>query len=299
MGKEQISEISKAVIPAAGFGTRFLPETKAMPKEMLPIVDKPIIQIVVEELVDAGVIDIIIVTGIHKRAIEDHFDRHPELEAVLERNGKLQLLNEIQRINSLANFIYIRQKGPIGNAVAIENALSAIGEEPFLVFWGDDFIKADPSRARQLIAAYQKYRAPILGAIRTDKEEDTWKYGFAKGPEVEGGIIEVKELIEKPGPNKAPSNLATVSGFLLTSQVAPYIKRAVREIQDREANYIDAISEMIKDGLKVYALELENAKYYDTGSKLGYVQAIIDLGMKHPEIGEDLKGYLRKSIEKL
>ncbi len=288
-------KVTKAIIPVAGYGTRFLPQTKAMPKEMLPIVDKPIIQIVVEELVDAGITDIILVTGWHKRAIEDHFDTHPELEALLERTGKKEMLEEIQRINSLANFIYVRQKGPLGNATPLYNAINVTNNEPFLVCWGDDFVVAKPSRAKQLIKAYEKYNSIVLGAIRTDKEEDTKKYGFAKGKEVEEGIIKVEEIVEKPGSKEyAPSNLATVSGFLLTADIFPYLEKVVNGITDREPNYIDAITMLMKEeGKAVYAVELENAKYYDTGSKLGYLQAVVEFGLKHKETGKEFQNYLK------
>lgn len=286
-------KITKAVIPAAGFGTRFLPQTKAMPKEMLPIVDKPIIQIVVEELVDAGITDIIVVTGWHKRALEDHFDNHPELEALLESSGKTEVLSEVRRINSLANFIYVRQKGPLGNATPLYNASKLTNGEPFLVFWGDDFVVAEPTRAKQLIAAYNKYNSVILGAIKTDKEEDTKKYGFAKGEEVGDGVIKIEKVVEKPGPGNAPSNLATVSGFLLTPEVVPYLEKAVKEVKGREPNYIDAITMMMEAGKgDAYAVELKNAQYYDTGSKIGYLKAVIDFGLKHPEIKDNLKDYI-------
>ena len=173
-----LKKIRKAIIPAAGFGTRFLPQTKAMPKEMLPIVDKPVIQIVVEELVEAGITEIIVVTGYHKRSIEDHFDHNFELEAELEKGGKLGKLEEIRKISNLANFYYLRQKGPKGNATPIWNAREIIGNEPFLVFWGDDFIKAEPSRAKQLISAYEKYGSIILGGIQAKDDEDYDRYGL-------------------------------------------------------------------------------------------------------------------------
>jgi len=176
-----MKKIRKAVVPVAGYGTRFLPVTKAMPKEMLPLVNKPVIQYIVEELVDAGITQIVLVTGWHKRAIEDHFDRHWELEAQLEKNNKKNELYEIRRISELADFIYVRQKEICGNGDAILAARSAVGDEPFLVFWGDDFITASPSRAKQLIAAYETYQSTILGAIRTEDPEDTKKFGFAKG----------------------------------------------------------------------------------------------------------------------
>ena len=290
-------KITKAVIPVAGYGTRFLPQTKAMPKEMLPIVDKPIIQIVVEELVDAGITDIILVTGWHKRSIEDHFDSHPELEALLERNNKLEMLEEIKRINSLANFTYVRQKGPMGNATPLWNASRLVKNEPFLVCWGDDFITASPSRAKQLIAAYEKYGGCILGAMRTDREEDTKKYGYAKGLEIAPGVIEVEQIVEKPGPGKAPSNLATVSGFLFTPAIVPYLDEVVHSVEGREVVYVDAVTRLIEEKKeKVYAVELEDATYFDTGSKLGYLEAVVEFGMNHHDIGAEFTEYLSRKF---
>ncbi len=289
-----MQKVTKAVIPAAGFGTRFLPQTKAMPKEMLPLVDKPIIQVVVEELVEAGIKDIILVTGSHKRAIEDHFDKNPELEAILRSSKKLEEISLIKKIISLANFIYVRQKGPVGNATPISNCLSLVRNETFLVFWGDDFVQATPSRAKQLIEVYQKYGAPVLGAIRTNKKEDTKKYGFAKGKKLPDHVVEVEEIVEKPGIGKAPSNLATVSGFLLTPEVAPYIQKVVKGANKKEPNYIDALSLYIKAGGKVYAKELQNARYFDTGSKQGYLEAVVEYGLKNPETKASFRRYLKQ-----
>ncbi|MBI1864008.1 UTP--glucose-1-phosphate uridylyltransferase [Candidatus Woesebacteria bacterium] len=287
----------KAVIPVAGFGTRFLPQTKAMPKEMLPIVDKPIIQIIVEELVKSKIKDIILVTGWHKRAIEDHFDTHPELEAQLEVNGKHDLLEEIRRITSLANFIYVRQKGPYGNATPILNSMQVTDDDPFIVCWGDEFILSDPPMATQLINAHQKYGGMILGAIRTENPNDRKRFGFATGKKVEEGIIEVKEIIEKPGVGRAPSNLATVAGFLFTKDIKPHLEKAVKEINDREPNYIDALRSVIKGGkTDVFALEFKNSKYYDTGSKLGYLEAVVDFGLQHKEIKNEFEKFLKTKI---
>ena len=289
-----MQKVTKAVIPAAGFGTRFLPQTKAMPKEMLPLVDKPIIQLVVEELVDAGITDIIIVTGSHKRAIEDHFDKNPELEAFLKASGKKQEMKQIKEIGSLANFVYVRQKGPVGNAVPVYNCLSLVENEPFLVLWGDDFVVANPSRAQQLISVYNEFGGCVLGAIRTNKKEDAEKYGFAKGDKVSEKVTKVTRIVEKPGVGKAPSNLATVSGFLLTPEIVPYIKKVVKGAGKKEPNYIDALSLLIKAGGGVYAKELENARYYDTGSKLGYLEAVVEFGLKNPQTRKGFRRYLKK-----
>lgn len=293
-----MKKVRKAVIPAAGFGTRFLPATKAMPKEMLPIVDKPIIQYVVEEAIEAGIEQIILVTGWHKRAIEDHFDKHFELEARLEKDGKTELLHEVQRISELANFVYVRQKEALGNGHALLVAKEIVGDEPVVMLWGDDFVAAEPSRTKQMIAAYEKYGTSILSGIRTKDPEDTKKYGYVGGRDVGDGVIEVSQFVEKPGPDKAPSDLAVVSGFLFTPDIFDALERAIPDTIDKgeELYYVDGVNNMMKDGKKVHAVEIKNSKYYDCGSKLGYLKTVIDHGLKHEDINEDLRAYL-KSLE--
>ena len=293
-----MAKIRKAVIPAAGFGTRFLPQTKAMPKEMLPVVDKPVIQYVVEEAVEAGIEDIIIVTGYVKRAIEDHFDvPNAELIKNLEQAGKAELASEVQRISDLANFIYIRQKGPLGNATPIWNARHIVGNEPFLVLWGDDFIRADPSRTRQLIAAFDTYKTSVLGAIRTSDPVDTKRYGYAKGETVADGVIKVSDLIEKPGPSRAPSDLAVVSGFIFTPEIFDVIDEMITNGQTGEGGeyvYIDALRKLMGERKQdVYAVEVKNATYYDTGNKLEYLKTVVELGLEHPEINGDFRRFLK------
>lgn len=285
-----LMKVKKAVIPAAGFGTRFLPITKTIPKEMLPVLDKPIIQIVVEELVDAGIEEIIIVTKGDKKVLENYFKPNPRLDKLLRDSGKSDIADSLKKIEKLASFRFIKQKGKSGNAVPIHNSLKYIGNEPFLVFWGDDFVVASPSRAKQLIKAYDKYRGVVLGAIRTSKEEDTLKYGYAKGKMVSGHVMDVESVIEKPGPGKAPSELATVSGFLITPEAKPFFAKAIKEVEGREPCYLDAIDRMLMAGKgKCYALELSNAKYYDTGSKIGYLEAIMQFALKSKEYGLELK----------
>lgn len=290
-------KIRKAVIPAAGFGTRFLPQTKAMPKEMLPIVDKPVIQYVVEEAVEAGIEDVIIVTGALKRAIEDHFDTpNAELIKNLEHAGKKELLEQIQRISELANFMYVRQKGPLGNATPILNARHIVGDEPFLVLWGDDFIQATPSRTKQLMAAFEKYGCPVVGAIHTDNPDDTKRYGYAKGEEVEDGVIKVSDLIEKPGPKRAPSNLAVVSGSIFTPDIFDAIEEMIAHKESGDGGeyvYIDALKRLMKKGKPVYAVEIKDGKYYDTGSKFEYLKTVIELGLEHPDINGTLRAFLK------
>jgi len=291
------TRIRKAVIPAAGFGTRFLPQTKAMPKEMLPIVDKPIIQHIVEELVDAGIEDIVIVTGYHKRSIEDHFDR-PSLELIenLRMGGekKLPLLRETERISEMANFVYVRQKGPYGNGTPLLNVGHIVGNEPFIYTWSDDFIKATPTRFKQLIEIYEEYGCSILASIKATKDEDYDRYGFAGGREIGDGLIDVETIIEKPGKENAPSNLANVSGFVLTPDIFEYIQKALAALQEgNELYYNDALKLMIQDGKRVIAAEIKNGKYYDTGNKLEYLKTVVEFAFEHPEINSKFKDYLK------
>ncbi len=291
-----MSKIKKALIPAAGFGTRFLPQTKAMPKEMMPLVDKPIIQRVVEELVDAGIETIVIVTGLYKRAIEDHFDNQYELEDKLAKAGKLEELETVKKISDMAEFIYIRQKGPQGNATPILNAKQIMDNDPFLVFWGDDFIDAEPSRAKQLIEAYEKYNSPILGALRAKSDEDYKKYGFAGGEVVEPGVIKVSKVVEKPKTREnSPSDLAVVSGFLATPDIFEHLEAAEPNLKEgEELVYLMGLQGMIDQGKPVHAIEIKNAVYRDTGNKLEYLKTVVEYGLKHPEFGEDFKEYLKK-----
>lgn len=287
--------VRKAVIPAAGFGTRFLPATKAMPKEMLPIVDKPVIQYVVEEAVEAGIEQIIVVTGWHKRAVEDHFDRHFELEARLETTGKQKELEEIRRVSDLADFVYVRQKEPLGNGHAILVAKEVIGDEPFMMLWGDDFIDAKPSRAKQMIEVYEKYQACILSGFRTKKEEDTLRYGFVSGKTLSDGAIQVEELIEKPGPKNAPSDLAIVSGFIFTPDIFAALEEALPQTTKRgeELYWADGVNIMMRKGKPIYALEIKNGKYFDCGSQLGYLKTVVEFGLRNENINGEFKKFLQ------
>lgn len=292
-----MQKVTKAVIPAAGFGTRFLPQTKAMPKEMLPIVDKPVIQYVVEELVEAGIQDIFIVTGYHKRGIEDHFDA-PNLDLIenLKMGGekKKHLLEEVEKISNMANFVYVRQKGPYGNGTPLLNVKHLIGDEPFIYTWSDDFIKAEPNRFKQLISAYEKYGASCLASIRARNDEDYDRYGFAGGTEVEPGIIDSKVITEKPGKENAPSDLATVSGFLFTPDIFGYLDTAFNNLNSGdELYYNDALKLMIEDGKKVMAVEIKNGKYYDTGNKMEYLKTVVEFALARPDINGKFREYLK------
>lgn len=294
MGKK----VRKAVIPAAGFGTRFLPATKAMPKEMLPVVDKPVIQYVVEEAVGSGIEDIVIVTGALKRAIEDHFDApNQDLIKNLQAGGKEKLLEETVRISEMANFIYIRQKGPYGNGTPVLAAEPVIEDEPFAVLWGDEFISSNPPRLKQMIEVYEKFGGVVISGVRIEKKEDLGRYGIADIEPVEGNLYKIKSIVEKPTPEEAPSNLATHGAYILP----PEIFEALRELEPGKGGeiwLIDAINLLNKKGVPVYALEIEGGKYYDTGNKLEYMKTVVDIALQHPELNKEFMEYLESITEK-
>lgn len=288
-------KITKAVIAAAGFGTRFLPQTKAMPKEMLPLVDKPIIQYVVEELADAGIEDIVIVTGYHKRSIEDHFDYiSADLRKNLKDAGKNELLEQVKNISDLANFIYIRQKGPYGNATPVLNAAHIIGDEPFIYTWSDDFIQASPTRFKQMIDRHNQLNASIVSCVKLTKDDEYDRYGVVGGPEQEPGIIKMETIIEKPGRANAPSNLASVSGYLFTPAIIKYIEKSKTELVEGEEFWIQPAMRMaIANGEPMYGCEIVNGKYYDTGNKLDYLKTVVDFALKHEDLSEPFRDYLQ------
>jgi len=291
---------TKAVIAAAGFGTRFLPQTKAMPKEMLPLIDKPIIQYVVEELVEAGIKDIIIVGNANKRAIEDHFDEpSEELLNNLRAGGekKAPLIDQIKSIASMANFVYVRQKGPYGNATPILCAMHLLGDEPFIYTWADDFFVASPNSAKQMIATYAKYGGSVLSCKTVTDDSEYDRYGIAGGVEQETGVLKVNGIIEKPGKDRAPSSMASVSGFLLTPEILPYLRQIQAEYDGQGELMIQpAIQKMIDNGYGVYAKEIQNGKYYDTGDKLEYVKTVIDFSLMHDKLGPEIRRYLQDRL---
>lgn len=294
----QPRKVRKAVIAAAGFGTRFLPQTKAMPKEMLPIVDKPIIQYIVEELVDAGIEDIIIVIGYHKRSLEDHFDRmSAELRANLKQGRKLELLEQTKHISELANFVYVRQKGPNGNATPLLNIEHLVNDEPFIYTWGDDFVLSRPSRFMQLIAAYQDTGNTIFTCIEATSDEDYSRYGFVGGEPAEGNRVNIKKIIEKPGAKeRAPSSLASVGGYLFTSEVFPYLKTEYEALDDKaEFIFQPAIQRMIDSGVGVIGQKIDG-KFYDTGNKLEYLKTVVDFALMHEDVKDEFSQYLHDKI---
>ncbi|MDD5340934.1 MAG: UTP--glucose-1-phosphate uridylyltransferase GalU [Patescibacteria group bacterium] len=283
-------KIKKAIIPVAGFGTRFLPLTKAMPKEMLPIIDKPVIQYIVEEAVASGIEDIILVTGASKRAIEDHFDYNYELQNWLKKQGKEDLRAEIKKIADLANFIYIRQKGPYGNGTPVLNAKRIIGDEPFAVIWGDDlFLNEKKPRLSQLIDVFNKYEDPVLTAIEID-DEGTKKYGVIDGEKIEKNVFQIKSIVEKPGPQKAPSRIGTLGAYILTPDIFEELEKT-KIGKGGELWLVDAICNLSKKRRLLAALV--EGTYYDTGSKIGWLQANIDLGLKRADTVKEIRNYLK------
>jgi len=290
-----MKKVTQAIIPAAGFGTRFLPQTKAMPKEMLPIVDKPVIQYVVEEAAQSGIEDIIIITGSNKRAVEDHFDRSYDLEEMLEKAGKTEKLQQIKEIANLANFIYVRQKGAYGTASSVLDAKHIIGNAPFAVLWGDEFIYAKPPRLKQLMKAFDKYQSTVISGVRIKEREDLAKYGIAKIEEVEKGVYKILDIVEKPKPNEAPSDLAAHGAYIFTPTIFKYLE-GLKPGKNGELWLTDAVHEMIQEE-GAYAVEIENGTYYDTGDKLGYLEAVVDFALEHPEFGAKIEDYIKEKAK--
>lgn len=286
-----MKKVKKAIIPAAGLGTRFLPATKAMPKEMLPIVDKPTIQYIVEEAIESGIEDIIIVTSNTKRAIEDHFDTNFELEENLRRSGKTDLLKKVKEAE--VDIHYIRQKEPKGLGHAVWCARKFIGDDPFAVLLGDDIVRAETPGLKQLINKYEETGCSIVG-VQKVPEEETERYGIVDPIEKIGRLYQVKEFVEKPKREEAPSNLAIMGRYVLTPEIFTYLDKhkigAGGEIQ-----LTDAI-QMLNEEQKVYAYDFEG-KRYDVGEKMGFVKTTIDFALEKEEMREELYKFLLEKIE--
>lgn len=292
--------MTKAVIAAAGMGTRFLPQTKAMPKEMLPLVDQPIIQHIVEELVHAGITDIIIVTGYHKRSIEDHFDKaSAELRSNLRQGKKDTVLKAIDKVADLANFAYIRQKGPYGTGTPLLNAAHLINDEPFIYTFADDFVDASPSRFEQMLAVHKKHGGSVLTCVQRDAPDDYAKFGYVGGDQIDNGVIDVRTIIEKPGSKEAaPSSNASVSGYVLDPLILQYLQ-SQRDIYTSEGEFKiqEAMQNMIEDGHHIYGCEIQNGTFYDTGNKLEYLKTVFDFALRRSDIGPELADYLRNKLQ--
>lgn len=286
---------TKAIICAAGLGTRFLPQTKAMPKEMLPIIDRPVIQLIVEEVVAAGVTEIIIVTGSTKRAIEDHFDRSDELEAELREKGKHDKADQIKAIAEMANFIYVRQKGtPKGNARPVLNAQHLIDDdEPFFVFFADDFFRSDVPRAVQLKEAYEKTGKSVISLIEVEKK-DADKYGMAAiSDQVGERTFKLSQLVEKPGEEHTPSNFASVGGYLLTPDILPIIANEKVD-KNGEITLAESINELAQTDA-VYGQFIDGI-WHDTGDQLKYLKAVVDVALESDKYGEAFATYLKNRL---
>ncbi|HLC22072.1 MAG TPA: UTP--glucose-1-phosphate uridylyltransferase GalU [Candidatus Methylomirabilis sp.] len=281
--------IRKAILPAAGLGTRFLPATKAQPKEMLPIVDKPTIQYVVEEAVASGIQDIIIVTGRGKNAIEDHFDRSLELEIALERQGKDEQLQEIQRISELTSFCYIRQKEPLGLGHAILVAKALVGNEPFAVLLGDDIIDAEVPCLRQMMSAFERHRAPII-AVQQVPREETSSYGIIDHKSVEDSLYQILDLVEKPSPETAPSDLAIIGRYILTPEIFEALEHTLPD-EKGEIQLTNGLKLLLRTQA-IYGLAFHGRRY-DAGSKLGFLKATVQFALKRPDLAPGFRAYLR------
>lgn len=287
-----MNQIRKVVIPAAGWGTRFLPATKATPKEMLPVIDKPVIQYVVEEAVQSKIEDVVIITGWQKRAIEDHFDRSLELERFLKSRGKIKELNQIKEIAKLAHFVYIRQNGEhYGNAVPVLAAHAAVGQEPFAVLWGDEFISAHPPRLAQMIKVYEKYGGAVVSVLSLKDPRQLARYGIIDAERVKANVFRVRKIVEKPAPGKAPSNLAALGAYILPPEIFGIIENL--RPRNGEIWLVDAINSLIKKGFPVFACEIKNGRYYDTGNKIEYLKTVVEFALKHPEFSAEFKKYLK------
>lgn len=293
-----MKKIRKAVVPVAGYGSRFLPATKSIPKEMLPIVDKPVVQYVIEELVAAGIEQIVLVTSWHKRSIEDYFDRHLELEEQLEKTGKIEQLEKIRNISKMAEFVYVRQKEIRGTGDALLTAKNIIGDEPFVSSWGDEIMLAEPNKTTQLINAYEKYGGTVLGALRTNDPADTKRYGYAEGPEVENGIIKIEELIEKPGPENPPSNLALLGGIVFSPDIFEALE-SCSVAEGKELVHVDGINALRKKGQNAYAVEIKNGQYLDCGNVMLYMKTNVTMALKRPELKEEFGKFIKETAKQL
>ncbi|CAG7603995.1 UTP--glucose-1-phosphate uridylyltransferase [Paenibacillus solanacearum] len=289
--------IRKAIIPAAGLGTRFLPATKAQPKEMLPIVDKPAIQYIVEEAISSGIEDIIIVTGRHKRAIEDHFDKSIELEAALEHKGSLELLEIVRSVSNLADVHYIRQKEPLGLGHAVLTARKFIGNEPFAVLLGDDIIRSEKPCLKQMIELYEQTETSVI-AVQEVPWEDVGKYGIVSPDPLTASDRHcyIDDLVEKPERDKAPSNLAVIGRYIIMPEIFAILENS-KPGRNGEIQLTDALGELNRMR-RMIACQFDG-KRYDVGDKLGFVEATVEMALASDELNEPLKQYLRRLIKEL
>ena len=286
--------VKKAIIPAAGLGTRFLPATKSQPKEMLPIVDKPTLQYIIEEAINSGIEEILIITGRNKKSIEDHFDKSVELELELEQKGKQEMLEMVRDIANMVNIHYIRQKEPKGLGHAIHCAKSFIGDEPFAVLLGDDIVDNEIPCLKQLISAYDEYKTSILGVQEVAKE-DTNKYGILDVKHIEDRVYKIKDMVEKPDVDKAPSNVAILGRYIITPAIFDILENQ-EPGKGGEIQLTDALKTLGKQEA-IYAYNFEGRRY-DVGDKFGFLEATIDFALKRDNLRDDLLNYMEEIVNK-
>jgi len=288
-----VTRVRKAVIPAAGLGTRFLPASKAVPKEMLPIVDKPVLQYIIEGAVASGIEEVVLVTASAKRAIEDHFDRFFELEYRLEAAGKHELLAELRRLTEMAKFVMVRQGSPLGNGHAVLLAKEVVGDEPFAMLWGDDMVLGSPPFVAQLIAAHERTGGSVVGVMSVPVDEAI-KYGVIEVAErLSDRLVRASRIVEKPRRDQVPSNLAAVAGYVLTPDVFGYLEQTGVG-QGGEIWLADGVQKIAAKG-NLYALEFEGRRY-DAGNKLEFLQATVDLALERPDLGPLFRAYLEEKL---
>ena len=287
--------VKKAIIPAAGLGTRFLPATKSQPKEMLPIVDKPTLQYIIEEAINSGIEEILIITGRNKKSIEDHFDKSVELELELQQKGKTEMLEMVQEISNMVNIHYIRQKEPKGLGHAIHCAKSFIGDEPFAVLLGDDIVDSDTPCLKQLIDAYDEYKTSILGVQEVAKE-DTDKYGILDCKYIEDRVYKVKDMVEKPSVEEAPSNIAILGRYIITPAIFEILENQAPG-KGGEIQLTDALKTLASHEA-IYAYNFEGRRY-DVGDKLGFLEATIDFALKRDNLKDGLMNYMKNVVEEV
>ena len=286
-------KIRKVVIPVAGYGTRFLPVTKAMPKEMLPIIDKPVIQYVVEEAVDSGITDVILVTGAAKRAVEDHFDYNYELQQWLKKQGKHELRERMKKIADMANFTYIRQKGPYGNGTPVLNCEHVIGDEPFAVVWGDEFFSSKVPRLKQLMDVWDKYHDPVLTGMAVDNA-GLDRFGIVRPvAKVEKDVLQISGVVEKPGIKEAPSKIAALGGYILPPEIFGALRKT-KGGKSGEIWLVDAISKLCKTR-PMYCKIVEGV-YRDTGTKEAWLKTNIALALEDKTLGPVIKKYIKSIL---
>ena len=288
------NKIRKAIIPAAGLGTRFLPATKAQPKEMLPIVDKPTLQYIIEECVASGIEEILIITGRNKKSIEDHFDRSVELEMELEKSGKQEMLKMVREISDMVNIHFIGQKEPRGLGHAILCAKTFVGNEPSAVLLGDDVVYNDEKPClKQLMDCYAEYKTSVLG-VQTVDPNDVNKYGIVGGIHIEDRVYKVKELVEKPSVEEAPSNVAILGRYIITPRIFEILEET-KPGKGNEIQLTDALLQLVKEEA-MYAYDFEGRRY-DVGDKLGFLQATVEYALRKPELREGFMEYLRTIVK--